>query len=160
MQANITPHLWYSKDAEGAAKLYTSIFPDSRIDRVWTMAADTPSGPKGSVKVVHFTLMGQQFMGLTAGELDPFNHSVSFMVACDAQDEIDRYTDALLEGGGEQEPCGWVRDRYGLAWQIVPRMLNDWMADADEAKAKRTAEAMLKMKRLDIAKLKAAYDGR
>lgn len=155
----ITPFLWYSKEAEEAAAFYVSIFPDSRIDRVVTMPSESPSGPPGSVKVVDFTLFGQQFTAMTAGRLDPFNHAVSFFVQCEDQAEIDRYWDALLANGGATEGCGWLKDRYGLSWQIVPAVMLQMMADPDTAKAKRATDAMLKMVKLDIATLKAAYDG-
>ena len=151
----ITPHLWYSKEAEEAANFYASIFPDSRVDRVTALPSDSPSGPAGSVKVVEFTLLGQPFMAISAGPLDPFNHSISFMVNCDTQAEIDRYWDALLQGGSPEQ-CGWLRDRYGLSWQIVPTVLGELMADPDREKAKRVSEAMLKMVKFDIAELERA----
>ena len=154
----ITPCLWYSTQAEEAAAFYASVFPDSRVTRVTALPSETPSGPPGSVKVVEFVLFGQPFMAMTAGPLDPFNHAVSFMVACDDQAELDRYWNALLEGG-TPEQCGWLRDRYGLAWQIVPRVLGELMADTDRAKAKRASDAMLKMVKLDIAALQAAHAG-
>jgi len=155
----ITPHLWYAKEAEEAAKFYTSIFPDSRIDRVTAMPAATPSGPPGSVKVVDFTLFGQAFMAITAGQLDPFNHAISFVVNCDDQSEIDRYYEALLRGG-TAEPCGWIKDRFGVSWQLVPRVFAEMMADPDREKAKRATEAMLKMTKLEIAALQKAFEGR
>lgn len=156
----ITANLWYVKEAEDAAKLYTSIFPDSHIDRVNTMPADTPSGPEGSVKVVEFTLFGQKFIAMSAGPLDDFNHAISFMVHCDDQAEIDRYWDALLANGGRAEECGWVRDKFGVCWQITPTALNEMMADPDRAKARRVAQAMLKMKKLDLGELRAAHAGK
>jgi predicted 3-demethylubiquinone-9 3-methyltransferase (glyoxalase superfamily) len=155
----ITPFLWYAKEAEEAAKLYTSIFPDSRITRIWTLASESPSGPPGSVKVVDFLLFGQSFTAMSAGPLDPFNHAISLVVSCDTQAELDRYWNALLEGG-QAEQCGWLRDRFGLAWQIVPKVLGDLMSDPDKAKAKRTADAMLSMVKFDIAALQAAHAGR
>ena len=155
----ITPHLWFTKDAEPAARFYASIFPDSRVDRVTPIPAETPSGPPGSVPVVEFTLFGQAFMAISAGPLDPFNHAVSFMVSCDTQQELDKYWSALLEGG-TPEQCGWLRDKYGLCWQIVPSMLQQWMADPDRAKATRVTQAMLQMQKFDIAKLEAAFEGR
>jgi predicted 3-demethylubiquinone-9 3-methyltransferase (glyoxalase superfamily) len=158
LNQKIVPHLWYTNDAEQAARFYASIFPDSRVDRVTPIPADTPSGPAGSVPIVELTLFGQRFMAISAGPLDPFNHAVSFMVLCDTQAEIDRYWSALLEGGRAEE-CGWLRDRYGVAWQIVPSMLQDWMADPDRERAKRVATAMLKMKKLDIGALQAAFQG-
>jgi predicted 3-demethylubiquinone-9 3-methyltransferase (glyoxalase superfamily) len=154
----ITPHLWYAKEAEEAAAFYASIFPDSRVKRVTALPTDSPSGPAGSVKVVEFVLFGQDFMAIAAGPLDPFNHAVSFVVSCDDQAEIDRYWNALLEGGSAEQ-CGWLKDRYGLSWQIVPKALGEMMTGADPAKAKRAADAMMKMVKLDIAALEAAYSG-
>jgi predicted 3-demethylubiquinone-9 3-methyltransferase (glyoxalase superfamily) len=154
--AKIVPHLWYAKEAEEAARFYTSIFPNSRIERLTEMPTDTPSGPAGSVKVVEFTIAGQPFMAITAGPLDPFNHAVSFCVMCDDQAEIDKYWKALMDGGSEEQ-CGWLKDRYGLSWQIVPNALGDMMADPDRERAKRVADAMLKMVKIDLAGLKAAY---
>jgi predicted 3-demethylubiquinone-9 3-methyltransferase (glyoxalase superfamily) len=153
----ITPFLWYSKEAEEAAAFYASIFPKSRVVRVTAFPTESPSGPAGSVKVVEFELFGQAFTAMSAGPLDPFNHAVSFFVNCEDQAEIDRYWNALLQGGGEPEQCGWLKDRYGLRWQIVPTVLGEMMADKDVAKARRAAEAMMKMVKLDIAALQAAY---
>jgi predicted 3-demethylubiquinone-9 3-methyltransferase (glyoxalase superfamily) len=155
----ITPHLWYNKEAEEAARFYASVFPDSRVDRVTAMPSESPSGPAGSVKVVEFVLFGQPFMAISAGPLDPFNHAISFVVNCDDQAEVDRYWDALLEGG-TVEQCGWLKDRFGVSWQIVPTILGDLMADPDPQKARRVTDAMLKMVKLDIAALKAAHAGR
>jgi predicted 3-demethylubiquinone-9 3-methyltransferase (glyoxalase superfamily) len=121
---------------------------------------DTPSGPAGSVKVVDFTLFGQRLQAFSAGPLDPFNHAISMVVLCEDQAELDRYWNGLLQGGGKEEQCGWLRDRYGLAWQIVPRVMDEMMADKDVSRAKRVATAMLQMVKLDIAKLTAAYEGR
>lgn len=156
---NIAPHLWFTDKAEEAAHFYASIFPNSRVDRVTASPADTPSGPAGSVTMVDFTLNGQQFMAISAGPLDPFNHAVSFVVNCDTQEEVDRYWDALLDGGSAEQ-CGWLKDRYGLSWQIVPTILGEMIADSDRQKAKRVMEAMLKMVKLDIAGLKRAYEGK
>lgn len=154
----IIPFLWYAKEAEEAAQFYASIFPDSRIERIYTLPVESPSGPPGSVKVVEFLLFGQKLIAMSAGPLDPFNHAISFVVNCDTQQELDKYWNALLDGGSA-EACGWLKDRYGLCWQIVPTELDDLMADPDPAKAKRTAEAMMKMVKFDIAALKAAHDG-
>ena len=154
----ITPHLWFTKDAEPAARFYASIFPDSRVDRVTPIPAETPSGPPGSVPVVEFTLFGQAFMAISAGPLDPFNHAVSFMVNCDTQEEIDRYWNALLDGGSPEQ-CGWIRDRYGLCWQIVPRRLQELVTGGSTEQARRVYEAMLKMVKFDIAALERAYAG-
>jgi predicted 3-demethylubiquinone-9 3-methyltransferase (glyoxalase superfamily) len=157
--SKIFPFLWYAKEAEQAARFYASIFPDSRVDRVTTLRSETPSGPPGSVKVVDFTLFGQHFQAMTAGPLDPFNHAISLVVLCEDQTELDRYWNALLEGGSP-EACGWLRDKYGVSWQIVPAVLDEMMADKDVARSKRVTDAMLKMVKLDIAVLKAAYDGK
>jgi predicted 3-demethylubiquinone-9 3-methyltransferase (glyoxalase superfamily) len=154
----ITPFLWYEKEAEEAARFYASIFPDSRVTRVVAMPSESPSGPPGSVKFVDFVLFGQPFVAMSAGPLDPFNHAVSFVVNCENQAEIDRYWNALLEGGSVEQ-CGWLKDRFGLSWQIVPTVLSEMMSDPDQAKAKRAADAMMKMVKLDIAALQAAYAG-
>ncbi len=154
------PWLWYAKDADKAAAFYASIFPDSRVDRVTSMPNESPSGPADSVKIVEFTLCGQAFMAMTAGPLDPFNHAVSFLVNCDDQAEVDRYWDALLAGGGSAEQCGWLKDKYGLSWQIVPTILGGLMSSPDREKAKRVGAAMLKMVKMDIAGLQAAAAGK
>jgi predicted 3-demethylubiquinone-9 3-methyltransferase (glyoxalase superfamily) len=156
----IMPSLWYAKDADKAAAFYASVFPDSSVDRVTTLENESPSGPPGSVKVVEFTLCGQSFMAMTAGPLDPFNHAVSFVVDCDDQAEVDRYWKALLAGGGTPEQCGWLKDKYGLSWQVVPSLLGELMADPDRAKAKRVGAAMLNMVKIDIAGLEAAAAGK
>ncbi|HEX7157089.1 MAG TPA: VOC family protein [Burkholderiaceae bacterium] len=154
----ITPFLWYSQEAEEAATFYSSIFPDSRVIRITSLPSESPSGPPGSVKIVEFVLFGQPFMAMSAGPLDPFNHAVSFVVSCDSQAEIDRYWNALLQGG-TAEACGWLKDRFGLSWQIVPTVMGEMMSSPDLAKARRASDAMMKMVKLDIAALKAAFDG-
>jgi predicted 3-demethylubiquinone-9 3-methyltransferase (glyoxalase superfamily) len=155
----ITPFLWYSTQAEEAATFYASVFSDSRVTRVTTLQSESPSGPPGSVKVVEFVLFGQQFLAMSAGPLDPFNHAVSFVVNCETQAELDRYWNALLEGGSA-ESCGWLKDRFGLSWQIVPTVLGQMMASPDRGRAKRASDAMLKMVKIDIAALQAAFEGR
>jgi predicted 3-demethylubiquinone-9 3-methyltransferase (glyoxalase superfamily) len=156
--SRIIPSLWYTDKAEEAAAFYASILPNSKVDSVTALPAESPGGPAGSVKVVEFTLLGQPFTAISAGPLDPFNHAVSFAVECADQAEIDRLW-AALGAGGQIEQCGWLRDRYGLCWQIVPKVLGEMMKDPDRARAKRVAEAMLKMVKFDIAGLKKAYDG-
>jgi len=155
----ITPFLWYSKEAEDAARLYTSIFPDSRLVRVSTLPSESPSGPPGSVKIVEFDLFGQRFTAISAGPLDAFNHAVSFIVHCDDQAEIDRYWNAFLESGGKAEACCWLQDRHGLSWQIVPAELAQLMTDADPARARRASDALMKMVKIDIAALRRAAAG-
>jgi predicted 3-demethylubiquinone-9 3-methyltransferase (glyoxalase superfamily) len=154
----IFPHLWYAEGAEEAASFYASIFPDSRVDRVTTLLSETPSGPPGSVKVVDFTLMGQRFQAITAGPHHDFNDAISMVVECADQAEIDRYWEALLADGGREQACGWLIDRFGLRWQIVPALLDDLMRDADPARSKRVSDAMLQMVKLDLQALKQAYD--
>lgn len=156
--SRIATHLWFEKDAVEATRFYTEVIPNSRVISVTDLPADSPSGPAGSVQVIEFELDGAAFQAINAGPLDPFNHAISIVVNCDTQAEIDRIADALLEGGTE-EPCGWLRDRWGLAWQIVPARLGEMMTSPDRAAAKRAAEAMLTMTRLDLAKLEAAFAG-
>ena len=155
----IFPFLWYAKEAEEAARFYASIFPESRVERVTTMQSESPSGPPGSVKVVDFTLFGQRFQAMTAGPHHEFNDAISMVVLCDDQAELDRYWDALLAGGGKPQACGWLIDRYGVRWQIVPRRMEEMMRDRDLARSKRATDAMMKMVKLDIAALKRAYQG-
>ena len=155
----ITPFLWYAREAEEAAKFYTDIFPNSRVTRVSTLPSESPSGPPGSVKVVEFELSGQAFFAMSAGPLDPFNHAVSFVVNCEDQAELDRYWNALLEGGGAPEQCGWLKDRFGVSWQIVPNVLNEMMDDPDTDAARRAMEAMLQMGKLDVTELRRAFAG-
>ncbi len=156
-KSKIYTHLWYATQAEEAARYYASIFPDSRVDRVTPLPTESPSGPAGSVKVVDFTLFGQRFQAITAGPHHEFNDAVSIVVACDDQAELDRYWNALLEGGGKPQACGWLIDRFGLRWQIVPARLDEMMNDKDMARAKRVTEAMLKMVKLDLPALEKAF---
>ncbi len=158
-RARIFPHLWYAKEAEQAARFYASIFPDSRVDRVTAMQSDSPSGPAGSVKVVEFTLLGQRFQAMSAGPHHEFNDAISMVVVCDDQAELDRYWNALLEGGGKAVACGWLIDRFGLRWQVIPAAFEEMMRDTDAARSKRVTDAMLKMVKLDVAALEKAYRG-
>ena len=155
----IVPHLWYVKEAVEAAEFYASILPNSRVDSVSDLPADSPSGPEGSVQIVEFTLLGQPFAAINAGPHHEFNDAISFMVEVDSQEELDRYWNALGEGG-KFVACGWLNDRYGLRWQITPRRLTELMTTGDHAARRRVAEAMLKMVKLDIATLEAAHQGR
>jgi predicted 3-demethylubiquinone-9 3-methyltransferase (glyoxalase superfamily) len=156
--SKITPCLWFADKAEEAARFYVSLIPDSRINSVTPLPADSPSGPAGSVQVIEFTLAGQSYIAMQAGPLDPFNHAISFMINCADQAEVDRLWDALAQGGSIEQ-CGWLKDRYGVSWQIVPAALGEMMKDKDRQKARRVAEAMMKMVKLDIAGLRKAYDG-
>lgn len=157
--AKIVPHLWYAAEAEEAARFYASVFPDSRVDRITALQSETPSGPPGSVKVVDFTLLGQRFQAISAGPHHEFNDAVSMVVLCDDQAELDRYWDALVEGGGAPQACGWLIDRFGLRWQIVPARMDEMLSDPDPARSKRVSDAMLQMVKLDLAALEAAYRG-
>jgi predicted 3-demethylubiquinone-9 3-methyltransferase (glyoxalase superfamily) len=155
--STITPCLWFDGKAEEAAEFYTSLLPDSRIDKVHLAAADYPSGKQGDVLTVEFTLMDRPFVGLNGGPHFSFNEAVSLQIPVETQAEADRLTGAL-SAVPEAEQCGWVKDRYGLSWQIVPTRLIALIADADPARAKRAFEAMLEMKRIDIAALERAAD--
>ena len=159
MMDKISPCLWFDGDAEEAARFYTSLFPNSHIDSVDRSPADTPSGPEGSVITVNFTLAGRSYIGLNGGDDFKFNEAVSFSIDCDDQAEVDRYWAALLEDGGEPSVCGWLRDRFGLSWQVIPRQLPEMLSSTDRAAAKRAMEAMLKMVKIDVAELERAYSG-
>jgi predicted 3-demethylubiquinone-9 3-methyltransferase (glyoxalase superfamily) len=155
----IIPSLWYAEKADEAAHFYASLIPNSRVDSVMTLPADTPSGPEGAVKVVDFTLAGQRFTAITAGPFDPFNHAISFTIDCDDQAEADRLWSALSEGG-TVEMCGWVKDRYGVSWQIVPREFAEMARDKDETKVRRLLQAMMTMRKLEVAELRKAFEGK
>jgi predicted 3-demethylubiquinone-9 3-methyltransferase (glyoxalase superfamily) len=155
----ITPFLWFNGQAEEAARFYVSLFPDSRVERVTRSAADTPSGPAGMVLTVEFTLAGARFIALNGGPQFSFTEAVSFQIACKDQAEVDRLWSAFLEGGSESQ-CGWIKDRWGLSWQVVPTRLHELLGDPDPARARRAMEAMLKMRKLNIAQLEHAADGR
>lgn len=157
--ASIQPFLWYTDKAEEAANFYASLLPDSKIDAIWTLDVDTPSGPPGSVKVVEFTLAGRPFTAMSAGPLDPFNHAISLFVTVDTQAEIDKLWEGL-SAGGRKEQCGWLQDKYGIYWQIVPAIHMEMMKDKDPARRKRVTEAMMKMTKFIIADIQKAYDGR
>ena len=154
--SKIAPCLWFDGEAEEAAKLYVSLLPDSRIDHVQKNVTDSPAGKAGSVLIVKFTLAGQRFLALNGGRRFEYTHAISFQVDCADQAEVDRLWDALSDGGSV-ERCGWLKDRYGVSWQIVPIVLGEMMKDPDRARAKRVTEAMLKMVKFDIAGLKRAY---
>jgi predicted 3-demethylubiquinone-9 3-methyltransferase (glyoxalase superfamily) len=156
---SITPCLWFDGQAEEAANLYVSIFPDSRIDKVNRSPSDYPAGKAGQVITVEFTLMGRPFLGLNGGPEFKFSEAVSFSISCEDQAEVDRYWEALTAGGGEPGPCGWCKDRFGLSWQVVPKALPRLLADPDRARAGRAMQAMMKMKKLDVAELEKAAEG-
>jgi predicted 3-demethylubiquinone-9 3-methyltransferase (glyoxalase superfamily) len=158
--SKIAPCLWFDESkAEEAAQFYISLFPNSRIDNVYRSPADTPSGPAGAVLTVDFTLDGQKFIGLNGGPDFTFNEAISFSIDCQDQAEVDRYWETLVQGGGEYSVCGWLKDRFGVSWQVVPRQLNEYLQGADREGARRAMEAMLQMQKLDVEKLREAYEG-
>jgi predicted 3-demethylubiquinone-9 3-methyltransferase (glyoxalase superfamily) len=155
MKQKIVPHLWFDKEAKEAANFYCSVFPDSRITNTITLH-DTPSG---DCDIVSFTLFGQPFMAISAGPLFKFNESISFMVYCDTQEEIDYYWEKL-SAVPEAEQCGWLKDRYGLSWQIVPTVMDKMMQDHDSERLTRVTQTVLDMKKFDLAALQRANDGK
>jgi predicted 3-demethylubiquinone-9 3-methyltransferase (glyoxalase superfamily) len=155
----ISPCLWFDGKAEEAAKFYTQLFPDSHIDSIDRSPADTPSGPEGSILTVKFTLVGRTYIALNGGPDFTFNEAISLQIECEDQAEVDRYWSALIADGGEPSVCGWLKDRFGVSWQVTPRQLLEMTTSLDRAAAKRAMEAMLKMTKIDIAKLEEAYQG-
>ena len=154
--SKIKPCLWFDGQAEEAANFYVTLFPDSQVSNVARSPADTPSGPAGMVLTVEFTLAGQEFQGLNGGSDFKFNEAISFSIDCADQVEVDRLWDALTARGGEPGPCGWLKDRWGVSWQIVPRRLEELLADPDPERARKAMEAMLKMGKIEVAELEAA----
>jgi predicted 3-demethylubiquinone-9 3-methyltransferase (glyoxalase superfamily) len=152
----ITPCLWFDGNAEEAAYFYASIIPDSRVDAVHRAPGDYPSGKAGDALTVEFTLMGRPFVGLNGGPMFKFSEAVSFQLPAETQGEIDRLADAL-SAVPDAEQCGWVKDRFGLSWQIFPSRLPQMLSDKDPARARRAFEAMMSMKRIDIAALEKAF---
>jgi len=157
--SKITPCLWFDGEAEEAANFYVSLLPDSKIEVVQRNSIDSPGGKAGTVLVVEFTLAGQRFMAINGGMRFEYTHAVSFKIDCADQAELDRLWDALLANGGQAERCGWLKDRYGLSWQIVPTGLPKYLGGEDRAGAQRAMKAMLGMVKFDIAALKKAYEG-
>jgi predicted 3-demethylubiquinone-9 3-methyltransferase (glyoxalase superfamily) len=159
----ITPFLWFDNQAEEAAKFYTSIFKNSKIDKITRYpkeAAEKIEREPGSVMTVEFTLGGLEFVALNGGPQFKFNESVSFVVYCETQEEIDYYWEKLSADGGSTNACSWLKDKFGLSWQVQPRLLIQMLADSDKAKAERVMNAMMEMDKIEIDKLKAAYAGK
>jgi predicted 3-demethylubiquinone-9 3-methyltransferase (glyoxalase superfamily) len=154
----LTPSLWFDKQSEEAAQYYTSVFPNSRITEVLRHGEVGP-GPVGDVLVVEFELDGQPFIAIDGGPEFNFSEAISFTIDCETQEEVDYYWSTLSSNGGEEGPCGWLKDRFGLSWQVVPTVLNDLIRDPDQAKAQRVMAAMLKMGKIEIEGLQAAADG-
>ncbi|MBR0693886.1 VOC family protein [Bradyrhizobium lablabi] len=158
--SKVSPCLWFDGEAEQAANLYVSLLPDSRIETIQKNTVDGPAGKAGTVLVAEFTLAGQRFMALNGGMKVEYTHAVSFKIDCADQAEVDRLWDALLANGGKADRCGWLRDRFGVSWQIVPTALGKYIGGSDRAGAARAMQAMLGMVKLDIEGLRKAYEGR
>jgi predicted 3-demethylubiquinone-9 3-methyltransferase (glyoxalase superfamily) len=156
--AKVFTCLWFDGRAEEAARFYTSLLRDSHVDKVWRSPAETPSGPAGMVLTVDFTLAGTKFQGLNGGPDFQFNEAMSIVVECDDQAEVDRLWDALTADGGEPSVCGWLKDRFGVSWQIAPRRLNELLDDPDPERARRAMEAMLKQGKIELAEIERAAD--
>jgi predicted 3-demethylubiquinone-9 3-methyltransferase (glyoxalase superfamily) len=159
----ITPFLWFDHQAEEAVKFYTSVFKNSKVGRILRYgenAAKAAGGPVGSVLTIEFEIEGQKFVALNGGPQFKFNESVSFVVNCDTQEEVDYYWGKFTVDGGEESACGWLKDKFGLSWQVTPTVLIDMLHDIDSEKAERVMKAMLQMQKIDIEKLKAAYRGK
>lgn len=160
--SKITPTLWFDNEAEAAVKLYTSIFNDSKIGRTTRYTRDGyefHQKAEGSVMTIEFVIEGQEFVALNGGPMFQFNEAISFAVNCDTQDEVDYYWEKLGDGGDEKaQVCGWLKDRFGVSWQVVPTVLNDMVLDPDPAKVSRVLQVMYHMKKLDIAPLIEAYE--
>jgi predicted 3-demethylubiquinone-9 3-methyltransferase (glyoxalase superfamily) len=159
----ITPFLWFAHQAEEAAKFYTSVFKNSKLGRILRYgeeAAKTTGRPVGSVLTIEFEIEGQKFVALNGGPLFKFNESISFVVNCETQEEVDYFWDNLKADGGQESQCGWLKDTFGLSWQVVPTVLIDMLHDNDSEKSERVMNAMLQMTKIDIGKLKAAYKGK
>jgi predicted 3-demethylubiquinone-9 3-methyltransferase (glyoxalase superfamily) len=154
----ITPFLWFDNQAEEAMNLYVSIFKNSKVLGV-TRYGDAGPGPKGSVMTAEFQLEGQEFVALNGGPHFKFTEAVSFVVNCQLQEEVDYFWEKLSEGGAESQ-CGWLKDKFGLSWQVVPTVLIEMLQDKDPEKSQRVMKAMLQMEKIDIKKLKEAYDGK
>ena len=156
--SKIAPCLWFDGQAEDAAKFYTALIPNSRIDKLMRAPSDNPSTPEGAVLTVEFTLAGQQFIGLNGGPQFQFTEAVSFTINCEDQTEVDYYWDALMADGGVPSRCGWLKDKFGLSWQVVPKQLIQLIASSNRAAAGRAMQAMMKMTKIDVAELQHAYE--
>lgn len=158
--SKISPCLWFNGDAEEAANFYVSLLPGSRIETVQRNPVDGPSGKAGTVLVIEFTIGDLRFMALNGGMSVDYTHAVSFKIDCTDQAEVDRLWNAILANGGTEERCGWIRDRWGLSWQIVPNAMMKFLGGSDKAGAQRAMQAMMGMVKLDIEGLKRAYEGK
>ena len=157
--SKIATCLWFNGEAEEAATLYTSLFPNSHIDSVNPAPTDNPSTAEGDVLTVEFTLDGDRFVGLNGGPDFTFNEAVSFMIKCEDQAEVDRYWTALILGGGQPSQCGWLKDKFGVSWQVIPKQMDEYLKSSDREASRRAFQAMLKMSKLDVEQLREAYEG-
>ncbi len=159
----ITPFLWFDGQAEDAVNFYTSLFKNSKTGRILRYTeevAENSGRPVGSVLTIEFEIEGQKFVALNGGPLFKFNESVSFVINCETQEEVDYFWEKLTADGGEESQCGWLKDKFGLSWQVTPTVLIDMLHDKDPEKAERVMKAMLQMQKIEIPKLKAAYGGK
>jgi predicted 3-demethylubiquinone-9 3-methyltransferase (glyoxalase superfamily) len=161
----VTPFLWFDHEAEQAAKFYTSIFRNSKLGRILCYGEEVTKvsqtgRPAGSVLTIEFEIEGQKFVALNGGPQFKFNESISFVVNCETQEEVDYHWEKLIADGGQESACGWLKDKFGVSWQVTPTVLIDMLQDKDSEKSERVMKAMLQMHKIDIAKLKAAYAGR
>ena len=158
----ITPFLWFDNQAEEAAKFYTTVFKNSKVGRILRYdetSAKTAGRPAGSVLTIEFEIGGQKFTALNGGPQFKFNESVSFVVNCETQNEVDYFWEKLIANGGQESACGWLKDKFGLSWQVTPTVLIEMLHDKDPKKSERVMNAMMKMGKIDISKLKTAYEG-
>jgi predicted 3-demethylubiquinone-9 3-methyltransferase (glyoxalase superfamily) len=158
--SKITPCLWFTTDAEEAAKFYVSLMPGSEIRKVQRSPADNPSTKEGAVLVVEFTLGGQNMIALNGGMKKEYTHALSLVIDCEDQAQVDHIWDAILTHGGKEEQCGWIRDRWGVAWQVVPKPMFQFLASSDAAASRRAMQAMMKMVKLDVEALRRAFEGK
>ena len=156
---SITPNLWFDGNAEEAADFYVSLFPHSSVDNVHRAAAENPSTAEGQALVVNFTLDGRAFSGINGGSYFTFNEAISFAISCADQAETDRYWNALIADGGSEGQCGWLKDRFGVSWQVIPQQLGEYLGGPDADGARRAMQAMLEMTKIDVEGLRRAYEG-
>ena len=151
--------LWFDGRAREAANFYTSIFPDSHLDDNWIAPTDTPGNKKGEEIVVNFKIFGREFIGLNGGPQFPHTEAISFQIPCADQNEINKYWDLLLADGGQESQCGWLKDKFGVSWQVTSPQMMQWLGGSDPEGAQRATQAMLGMRKIDLAAMKAAYEG-
>lgn len=156
----LTTCLWFDGRAREAAVFYTSIFPNSEIADNWLAPTETPGNEKGSEVLVNFTIFGQSFIALNGGPQFPHSEAISFQIPCANQEEVDKYWDLLTQDGGQESQCGWLKDKFGVSWQVIPTEMGQYLGGSDPDGAQRATQAMLSMKKLDLAAIKSAYEGR